>query len=151
MKSKSSKPVRIAIAIAKFNERIMKSLLHCCEETLLEGKVKIHDISVLWVPGAYELPFVANKLARSKKYDAVIGLACVIKGETSHDIHVATWAALGLGHVGLKTGVPILFGVLSPKTEAQAWKRAKPGPLNRGKEVAEAALEMVRLNRAELR
>jgi 6,7-dimethyl-8-ribityllumazine synthase len=114
---------------------------------LVRSGVKKSDIRVLWVPGAYELPFVAQKLAKSKKYDAVICLGCVIKGETSHDVHVATWAAVGIGQVGLSTGVPTLFGVLTPNSEAQAWKRAKPGPLNRGKEVAEAAIEIIRFDR----
>ncbi len=141
------KKIRIAIAVSKFNMEITESLLRCCEQQLIKDGVSENDLNVVWVPGAYELPFAAQRLASSKKYDAVICLGCVIKGETSHDVHVATWASLGVGQAGLSTGVPTLFGVLTPNSEEQALERSKPGPLNRGKEVAEAAIEMIRLLR----
>jgi 6,7-dimethyl-8-ribityllumazine synthase len=85
-------------------------------------------------------------LAASKKFQAVICLGCIIKGETSHDVHVATWAANGIGQVSLETGIPCLFGVLTPNSEAQARKRVQKGPYNRGLEVARAALEMIEFN-----
>lgn len=141
------KKMKIAIAVADFNPDITGSLLRCCVDELLHQSVRKADIFVLRVPGAYELPFAAQKLARTKKFDAVICLGCVIKGETSHDRHVAGWAAIGVGQVGLATGIPTLFGVLTPNNEAQARRRARPGPLNRGKEVAEAAVAMINLNR----
>ncbi len=141
-----TKSMRIAILVSKFNASIMRTYLNNCEKELHDLGVDKDHIHVHWVPGAFELPFVAKKLALSKKYDAIICLGCVIKGETSHDVYVSTWAAVGIGQVGLETGVPTLFGVLTPKNEAQAWKRVRPGPLNRGKELAEAAVEMVNMN-----
>lgn len=143
------KPIRIAIVVAKFNQAITRSLLVCCTTELMKRGVKKSDIRVVWAPGAYELPYIANRIAKRKTYDAIICLGCVIKGETAHDTYVSTWAAVGIGQVGLETGVPTMFGVLTPKNEAQAWRRAKPGPYNRGKEVAEAAVEMVHMNREE--
>ena len=139
------KRLTIAIAVSRFNEKITQSLLNCCVKELNDNGVAKSLINIVWVPGAYELPFVVHKLAKSKKYSAVIGLGCVIKGDTAHDLHVAGWAANGIGLASLFTDVPCLFGVLTPHNEAQAWKRAKPGPLNRGKEVAEAAMEMIGL------
>ncbi len=145
------KAIRVAITVSKFNSEITNNLLDCCVSELAHSGVKRSDINIVWVPGAYELPFAADQLASSKKFDAVICLGCVIKGETSHDLHVASWAANGIGQVGLKTGVPTLFGVLTPNSQEQAIERSKPGELNRGKEVAEAAIEMIRLNRAGFR
>jgi 6,7-dimethyl-8-ribityllumazine synthase len=142
---------RVAIVVGEFNSDITGSLLRCCRQELLKHGVREKQISVVSVPGAYELPFAAQKLAKTKKFAAVICLGCVIKGETSHDIHVATWASVGIGQASLNTGVPILFGVLTPRTEAQARKRSQPGPLNRGKEIAKAAVRMILFNRQGLR
>lgn len=134
---------KIAIVVSKFNKEVTENLLFNAKETLLNAGFSDKNISVRWVPGAYELPFAANLLAKSKKFHAVICLGCIIKGETSHDVHIATWVSNGIGHASLATGVPILFGVLTPNNEEQALERSKPGPLNRGKEVAEAAIEMI--------
>lgn len=139
----------IAIAVSTFNGNITENLLRCCRDELTEAGILPSNIRVVWVPGAFELPFAADKLARTKKYDAVICLGCVIKGETSHDQHVAKWAAMGTGQVSLNTGVPVLFGVLTPKSSTQARRRSEPGPLNRGKEVAAAALQMIEFNRSK--
>lgn len=139
--------MKIAIVVSRFNETITGELLNRCRETLVAAGVSAKNLKVVWVPGAYELPFAAHRLARTKKYAAVICLGCVIKGETSHDVHIATWTAVGIGQVSIDTGVPVVFGVLTPHSEAQAIERAAPGPLNRGKEAAEAALEMIRLIR----
>jgi 6,7-dimethyl-8-ribityllumazine synthase len=141
IKGKSS--WRIGIAVSQYNIEITKKLLRCCEDELVEQGIRKKNIHVEWTPGAYELPFLAQTLAESKKYNAIICLGCVIKGETSHNDYIATWAALGIGHVGLKYGIPTLFGVLTPKSVSQAIERAKPGPLNRGREVAWAALLMI--------
>jgi 6,7-dimethyl-8-ribityllumazine synthase len=141
--------MKIAIVVSRFNENITGALLNRCRERLIESGVPAKNLKIVWVPGAYELPFAAHRLARSKKYAAVIGLGCVIKGETSHDVHIATWTSVGIGQVSLNTGVPTIFGVLTPNSEAQAIERAAPGPLNRGREVAEAALEMIRLIRTK--
>lgn len=138
---------KIAIVASKFNVDITNSLVSCALKELKRQGVRGSAIDVMWVPGAYELPYAAYKLASSKKFSAVITLGCIIKGETSHDQHIATWAAVGIGQASIETGVPILFGVLTPNNERQAKKRAQPGPLNRGKEVADAAIQMIRFNR----
>jgi len=138
---------KVGIAVAEFNEEITAALLKCCEDELLKSGVQKKNIRVIWTPGAYELPFVARQIALKKKVDAVICLGCVIKGQTSHDIFVAGWAALGIGQVSLETGVPTLFGVLTPKNLAQAKERSRPGSLNRGKEAAAAALRMIALKK----
>ena len=132
---------KIAIVVSEFNLDITRGLLHCAEETLNKKGISSSRIDVKWVPGAYELPYAAFKLAKSRKYAGIIGLGCVIKGETSHDIHVASWASMGLGLVSLMTEIPTFFGVLTPNNEKQAKARSKPGPLNRGGEVAIALLE----------
>lgn len=139
------KKTKIAIVVSKFNSEYTGSLLSCAQDELKRHGIASSQIKVVWVPGAYELPFIVHKLAQSKSFAAVIALGCVIKGETSHDMHVAGWAATGVGIASLMTGVPCLFGVLTPNNEAQAKKRSRPGPLNRGKEVAEAAVEMIKL------
>jgi 6,7-dimethyl-8-ribityllumazine synthase len=141
MKNRAS--IKIAIAIARFNEDITSSLLALCRSELESSGVKAKNISEYRVPGAFELPFAAKKLAKAKKFDAVIVLGCVIKGDTAHDLYVSSWAAIGAGQASLETGVPVIFGVLTPNNEEQARERAKPGELNRGKEMARAALEMV--------
>lgn len=97
------------------------------------------------VPGAFELPLVAQRLARSKKFDAVIALGCVIRGETPHDRYIAMEVARGIGQVALETNVPVLFGVLTPLNARQARARAGKGPNNKGTEAALAALEMANL------
>jgi 6,7-dimethyl-8-ribityllumazine synthase len=140
---------RIAIVVAEFNKEITGGLLSCALAALKERGVGPDQVKTVWVPGAYELPYAALQLAKSKKYDAVITLGCVIKGDTSHDFHVASWAAQGVGQASLMTDVPIMFGVLTPNNEAQARKRSRPGPYNRGKEVAEAAIAMIELKRSK--
>ncbi|MCB4755730.1 MAG: 6,7-dimethyl-8-ribityllumazine synthase [Elusimicrobia bacterium] len=137
---------RIGIVVSEFNFEFSNKLLASCRHELIKEGLPKKNITTLWVPGAYELPFMAQKMARSKRYDAIIGLGIVIKGETSHDVHVANWASIGMGLVSLGTGVPILYGVLTPKNEAQAKARVGQGPLNRGREIAKAALKIIELN-----
>lgn len=141
---------RIAIVLARFNDEITGSLGDLCVNELVRCGVERDEIKIYSAPGAYELPFVAKRLATSRKFDAIICFGCVIKGETSHDVYVATWAAVGMGQVSLETGVPVLFGVLTPNTEEQAKERAKPGPLDRGTELARAALEMIDIVREKI-
>jgi 6,7-dimethyl-8-ribityllumazine synthase len=147
MKNKSRAGTRIALVVARFNENITGRLADLCRNELLRQGVRKERIAVHAVPGAYELPFAAKKLASSRRYDAVICLGCVIKGDTTHDVYVAAWAAIGIGQVSLETGVPVLFGVLTPKNEKQALARARPGSLDRGREMALSALEMIDLVR----
>ena len=102
-------------------------------------------IDVAWVPGAWELPLVAQRFAKSEKHAAVLCLGAVIKGETTHDEHINRQVSLGLGEIALRTGVPVLFGVLTCNTVEQAIHRSGGNVGNKGRECAEAALEMVRL------
>lgn len=143
------KPIRIAIVVSDFNSDITMNLLLECRKELLRNGIYQKNIRVVHVPGAYELPFVAHRLAKTKKHDAVICLGCVIKGDTSHDEHVASWASIGIGQVALATGVPTFFGVLTPNNEKQAEERSRPGPYNRGKEVGHAAVDLVTRLRKE--
>lgn len=135
--------MKIAIAVSRFNSEITKRLLSECIGELKRHGIKEKNITTTWVPGAFELPFAAQRFAQTKNFDAIICLGCIIKGETSHDKHIATWTAVGIGEVSLLFNVPVMFGVLTPNSEAQAIKRASPGPLNRGREVAKAAVEMI--------
>ena len=136
---------KVGIVVSKFNTDITKQLLNSCEKELQRGGIIQRRIKVVWVPGAYEIPFAVSLLAQSKKYSALIGLGCIIKGQTSHDKNIANWVSHGLGLISLQTQKPVLFGVLTPNNEKQARQRVSPGPLNRGKEVAQAALHMMDL------
>ncbi len=139
--------MKIAIAVSRFNDHVTGKLLSEAVKELGARGVPKKNIEVDWVPGAYELPFAAQRLAQKKKFDAIICLGCIIKGETTHDQHIATWCSVGIGEVSLAHNIPVMFGVLTPNSEAQAIKRATPGPLNRGREVAAAAVEMISLGR----
>lgn len=138
-------PWRIAIVVSRFNSRITHGLLDRCEEELVLSGVRKKNIKVVWTPGSFELPLTAYQFARSRRFDAVVALGCILKGETAHDKHIASWASIGLGLAGLMTSIPVIFGVLTPNTEKQALARSKRGPLNRGQEAAKAALEMIRI------
>ncbi|OVE77299.1 6,7-dimethyl-8-ribityllumazine synthase, partial [bacterium F11] len=104
------------------------------------------NIEVIHLPGAFELPYGAQELARTKKFGAVICLGCILEGETTHDKLIAQWVSMGIGIASLQTRTPILFGVLTPRSEKQAYQRTRPGPLNRGKEMAQAALQMIQFH-----
>ncbi|MBP9128399.1 MAG: 6,7-dimethyl-8-ribityllumazine synthase [Elusimicrobia bacterium] len=133
---------RFAVVVARFNAPITEVLREACVSTLTAHGAGVRVVSV---PGAFELPLAAQRLAQSKKYDAVIALGCVIRGETPHDRYISMETARGLGQVALTTGVPVLFGVLTPLNERQARARAGRGPNNKGAEAALAALEMAAL------
>lgn len=136
---------RYAVIVSRYNESITRKLLAGAVETLASHNVDDGTIDVAWVPGAWELPVIAAKLARSGKYSAVLCLGAVIKGETSHDEHINRQVSLGLGQISLETGVPVLFGVLTCNTLEQAIHRSGGNVGNKGVECAEAALEMVDL------
>jgi 6,7-dimethyl-8-ribityllumazine synthase len=140
--------LKIAIAIARFNEYITRRLLDGAVSGLRKHGVADSDIVVAWVPGSFELPGLASTLARSPGIDAVVCLGCVIKGETAHFEYVAAGAAEGIARVGVDTGKPVIFGVLTTYTTDQAMKRADPAGLNLGGEFAAAAIEMANLQRA---
>ncbi len=136
---------RFAIAVSRYNEHITGKLLAGAIETLQAAGVADEAMDVAWVPGAWELPLVAQRFAASKKYAAVLCLGAVIKGETTHDEHINRQVSLSLGQISLATCIPILFGVLTCNTVEQAIHRSGGNVGNKGQECAEAALQMVRL------
>ena len=137
----------IAIAVARFNTLVTERLLSGALEALSECGVAETQTVVMWVPGSFELPFIAQRLAESGKYDAVICLGCVIQGETDHNMYINQQAARGIAEVGLRTGVPAIFGVVTPNDLDQALARAAEGTANKGYEVTLSAIAMANLNR----
>ena len=136
---------KVAIVAARFNDFIVASLLKGATSAWLERGGEAEDLLVARVPGAFELPMAARKLAASGRYDAVIALGCVIRGGTPHFEYVAGECARGLQQAGLESGVPVIFGVLTVDTVEQAIERAAVGAGNKGGEAMEAALEMAAL------
>ncbi len=139
--------LRIAVVCSRFNEEVTDSLLAAARRTLGELGVLEDKIASASVPGAFELPVVAQRFAASGSYDAVIALGAVIRGETGHYDLVATAAASGLARVALDTGVPVVFGVLATDTIDQARARSGGALGNRGEEAARVAVEMAILTR----
>lgn len=133
---------RFAILVARFHETISKRLLDGALEAFRSHGVASEAVEVYWVPGSFELPQAALHLARGQRFDALVCLGVVIRGQTPHFEHVAREAAGGIREVALATGVPITFGVVTSLTEEQAWDRAGGALGNRGEEAALAALEM---------
>ena len=136
---------KIGIIVARFNSFISEKLLEGALDTLVRSGVNDDDIDVARVPGAFEIPLVTQRMARSGKYDAVICIGVVIRGATPHFDFVAGEVAKGSAQVMLDTGVPVLFGVLTTETIEQAIERAGTKAGNKGSDVAVAALEMVNL------
>ncbi|AKG70155.1 MULTISPECIES: 6,7-dimethyl-8-ribityllumazine synthase [Serratia] len=140
---------RVAIAIARFNNFINDSLLQGAIDALKRiGQVADDNITVVWVPGAYELPLTARVLANTGKYDAVIALGTVIRGGTAHFEYVAGEASSGLGQVSMNTEIPVAFGVLTTESIEQAIERAGTKAGNKGAEAALTALEMINVIKA---
>ena len=139
------KGMKIGIVLARFNEFIGSKLLSGAEDALIRHGVDEDDIEVAWVPGAYEIPLVAKKLATSEKYDAVICLGAVIKGNTPHFDYVSAEVSKGIAQVGLLNEVPVIFGVLTVDNIEQAIERAGTKAGNKGSEAANSAIEMVNL------
>ena len=136
---------RFAIIVSRFNEEITGGLLRGAREALAEAGVEDHDVSVFEVPGAFEVPLAARYAAESGQFAAVVCLGCLIKGDTMHFEYIAEATSHGIMRVGLETRVPVTFGVLTTLTDDQAEQRAAPGPDNKGREAALAALEMATL------
>lgn len=148
---------RFAIVVSRFNESITEGLLRGAVETLTAAGVDPEQIDVFWVPGAFEIPTVAKRLALSGRFLAILCLGAVIKGETTHDQHINRAVSLQLAEIGVQTGVPVLFGILTCNTFEQALARSASREIirdkdasqkkvgNKGAECALAALEMVRL------
>lgn len=137
--------LRIGIVVGRFNEFITGKLLNGAEDTLKRHGVKDEDITVAWVPGAFEIPLIAKKMAASKKYDAVITLGTVIRGSTPHFDYVCNEVAKGVSHVTMTTDVPTIFGVLTTETIEQAIERAGTKAGNKGADAAVSAIEMANL------
>lgn len=137
---------RIAVVIARFNSFINESLLEGAVDALKRiGQVKDENITLVRVPGAYELPLVARRLAESKQYDAIVALGTVIRGGTAHFEYVAGEASSGLGQVAMQADIPVAFGVLTTENIEQAIERAGTKAGNKGAEAALVALEVVNL------
>lgn len=143
-----SEGIKVGIVCARFNEFIVSKLLSGCEDGLLRHGVKPDDISVAWVPGAFEIPLITSKMAKSGKYDAVIALGAVIRGSTSHYDYVCNEVSKGIAAVALESDIPVMFGVLTTDTIEQAIERAGTKAGNKGSECAQGAIEMVNLIRA---
>jgi len=144
-KVKKDKKNHFTIIQSMFNENICDKLLKGALNCFKEHGYKENDLPVFKVPGAFEIPIIADKLASQKKYDAIICLGAVIKGETAHFEYVSKAVADGILHVGLKYSIPVIFGVLTTYTEEQAEERTGEGQNNKGWEAAETAMEMVNL------
>ncbi len=142
-----SKEAKIGIVVSRFNEFITGKLLSGAVDTLLRHGVNDENISVAWVPGAFEIPLISKKMAETGKYDAVICLGAIIRGSTSHYELVCNEAAKGVAQVSLETGVPVLFGIITTENIEQAIERAGSKAGNKGSECAEGAIEMINLCR----
>lgn len=140
-----SQGMKVGIVAARFNEFIVSKLLGGAIDGLTRHDVKENDIEIAWVPGAFEIPLIATKMAASGKYDAVICLGAVIRGSTSHYDYVCSEVSKGVAQAGLNTGVPVMFGVLTTDNIEQAIERAGTKAGNKGYDCALGAVEMVNL------
>ena len=139
--------LKFGIVVSKFNKFVTSKLLSSCVEGLAKHGVVPEDIEVVRVPGAFEIPLVAKTLAGTKRFDAVICLGAVIRGDTPHFDYISAEASRGIGQAALDADVPIIFGVLTTDTVAQAIIRAEPTKFNRGGEAAKSAIEMATVMR----
>ena len=142
-----AKYMKFGIVAARFNEFIVSKLISGAEDALLRHGADSDNITLAWVPGAFEIPFAAKQMAHSGKYDAVICLGTVIRGSTSHYDYVCNEVSKGVASIGLESGVPVLFGVLTTENIEQAIERAGTKAGNKGYDSAMAAIEMVDLQR----
>lgn len=138
---------KIAIVASRYNGYIVERLIKGCIDTLAGGGVSETEITMARVPGAFELPMVAGRLARQGKYDAVIALGAVIRGETPHFDYICNECAHGLAKIAIKTDMPVIFGVLTADTAEQAEDRSGDEESNKGSEAAQTAIEMISLLR----
>ncbi len=140
-----AKGKKFGILASRFNDFITKELVAGCLDTLIRHGAQDNDLMVTWVPGAFEIPAVAQKLAKSKAYDALICLGTVIRGATPHFEYIASEAAKGIARVSQDTGLPIIFGIITADTIEQAIERAGTKDGNKGRDAALSAVEMVNL------
>ena len=141
----SAKGKKFGVVVGRFNEFISNKLLSGAIDCIVRNDGSEDDVTVAWVPGSYEIPLIAKKMAESKKYDAVICLGAVIRGATPHFDYIAAEVSKGVAHVGLETGVPVIFGVITPDTLEQAIERAGTKAGNKGFQAALSAIEMANL------
>ncbi len=139
--------IRIGIVAARFNEFITSKLLGGAIDALTRHEVKEEDIEVAWVPGAFEIPLLASKMAKSRRYDAIICLGAVIRGSTTHYDYVCSEVSKGIANVSLNSDIPVMFGVLTTENIEQAIERAGTKAGNKGFDCAVGAIEMVNLIR----
>ena len=139
--------MRLVIIASRFNSEIVDGLLEGANRAFVDGGVDPRAVPIFRVPGAFEIPLAAKRAAISGKYDAVIAIGCLIRGETPHFEYISNQTSLGIGQVALDTGVPVAFGVITVNTDEQAVARAGTNNENKGYEAATAAIEMVRLLR----
>ena len=137
--------IKIGIVASRFNEFIVSKLIGGAQDALVRHDVKDENIDVAWVPGAFEIPLVAQKMAQSGKYDAVICLGAVIRGNTSHYDYVCNEVSKGIAQVSLASGIPVMFGVVTTENIEQAIERAGTKAGNKGYDCAMGAIEMVNL------
>ena len=140
--------LKFGVVISRFNEFITKKLLDGAQDALLRHGVSDGDIDVAWVPGSFEIPLVAKKLAQTKKYDAIICLGAVIRGETPHHEYIATEATKGIAKLGLEYELPVSYGIITADSLEQAIERAGTKAGNRGADAAVDAIEMANLLRS---
>jgi len=140
-----AKGKKFGIVASRFNDFITNRLLEGCMDTLLRHGAKDNDLEVVWVPGSFEIPVLAHRMAKSKKYDAVICLGTVIRGSTPHFDYIASEVAKGVAHVSFSTGVPAIFGIITADSIDQAIERAGTKDGNKGRDAALSAIEMANL------
>ncbi|NQT75165.1 MAG: 6,7-dimethyl-8-ribityllumazine synthase [Candidatus Omnitrophica bacterium] len=140
-----AKGKKFGIVASRFNDFITNRLLEGCMDTLLRHGAKDNDLEVVWVPGSFEIPVLAHRMAKSKKYDAVICLGTVIRGSTPHFDYIASEVAKGIAHVSFSTGVPAIFGIITADSIDQAIERAGTKDGNKGRDAALSAIEMANL------
>ena len=142
-----SKGIKIGIIVTRFNEFITSKLLSGAIDGLKRHDVEEGDISIAWVPGAFEIPLIASKMANSEKYDAIVCLGAVIRGSTTHYDYVCSEVSKGIAHVSLNSDIPVMFGVITTENIEQAIERAGTKAGNKGYDSAISAIEMVNLIR----
>ncbi len=139
------KGLKFGVVVSRFNEFITRKLLDGAQDALLRHGVNEEDVDIAWVPGSFEIPLVAKKLAQTKRYDAVICLGAVVRGATPHFEYIAAEVTKGIAKVGLETGLPVSYGVITADTLEQAIERAGTKAGNKGFDAAVDAIEMVNL------
>ena len=142
-----SEGMKVGIVAARFNEFIVSKLVAGAQDALVRHDVKEEDIDLAWVPGAFEIPLIASKMAKSGKYDAVIALGAVIRGSTTHYDYVCSEVSKGIANVSLNSDIPVMFGVTTTENIEQAIERAGTKAGNKGYDCALGAIEMVNLIR----